>query len=165
MFGLFKKKTAIAKEYLVAAPVKGEAVDITEVKDEVFRTEVLGKGVGIIPDAEGKVYAPCAGQLEMVFETGHAFSMTTDHGIELLVHVGIDTVKLKGEHFTVHCKAGDAVKTGDLLLEFNNEAIIGAGYDTTVMVVVCNTDAYKAVQCDTGAKNAGDTVLAVTPLS
>ncbi|MFI3168911.1 MAG: PTS glucose transporter subunit IIA [Faecalibacterium sp.] len=156
MFGLFKKQ-----KNEIASPVHGTAVSLSEVKDEVFRTEVLGKGVGIIPNEPGKVYAPCDGKLEMVFDTGHAVSMTSAKGVELLIHVGIDTVKLKGEHFTTRCAVGDTVKQGDLLLEFDKAAITAAGYDTTVMLVVCNTDAYKDITCQIGEKSAGDMVLEI----
>ncbi len=158
MFGLFKKKTKVA-ENIVFAPVKGTAVPIAQVNDPVFSAEILGKGVGIVPEEPGKVFAPCDGKVEQAFDTGHAVSLTTAQGVELLIHVGIDTVKLKGEHFNVCCAGGDAVKQGDLLLEFDMAAIAAAGYDTTVMVVVCNTDNYQDVQCETGIKAVGDKLL------
>ncbi len=158
MFGLFKKKAEPAKN-MVFAPVKGISVPISEVNDPVFSGEILGKGVGIVPEEPGQVFAPCDGKIEQAFDTGHALSMTTAQGVELLIHVGIDTVKLKGEHFTVRCAGGDAVKKGDLLLEFDKAAIASAGYDTTVMVVVCNTDSYQDVQCETGAKEVGDALM------
>lgn len=162
MFGLFKKKTEVAKSIVIAAPVAGKAVPITEVSDPVFSGEILGKGVGIVPTAEGKVYAPCDATVAMVFDTAHAVSLeSAQGGAELLIHVGVDTVKLKGEHFTTRCTAQSEVKKGDLLLEFDQAAIAAEGYDTTVMVVVCNTDAYPEIAYQTGEKQVGDPVVEI----
>lgn len=158
MFSLFKKKAAVAKN-VIYAPVKGAVVPLSEVNDEVFRTEVLGKGIGIIPEEPGKVFAPYDGKIEQAFDTGHAISMTTTQGVELLIHVGIDTVKLKGEHFNVCCADGKVVKKGDLLLEFDKAAIVSKGYDTTVMVIVCNTDDYQDVVGTPGECAVGDAVI------
>lgn len=93
----------------IGAPVKGKAVPISQVSDPTFGEEILGKGVAIQP-ADGKIYAPADGTIEMLFDTKHAVSMTTTEGVELLVHIGLDTVALKGEHFTAHKGNGDAVK-------------------------------------------------------
>ena len=158
MFHFFKKK---AKEYydVIRVPVKGEAVPSSEVNDPTFAEEMLGKGMAIKP-SEGKVYAPFDGEVAMVFDTKHAVSLVSAKGTELLIHVGLDTVMLKGEHYTVHVEAGASVKKGDLLLEFDMEAIKAAGYDTIVPVVVCNTDDYKNIICTTGKQvEPGDTVM------
>ena len=85
----------------------------------------------------------------MMFETGHAVSLETADGVELLIHVGLDTVMLKGAHFTPHCKSGDKVKAGDLLIEFDKDAIAAAGYDTVTPVVVCNADDFSDVHAET----------------
>ena len=92
--------------------------------------------------AEGKVYAPCNATVDMMFETGHAVSLVADFGAEILIHVGLDTVNLKGQHFTVHTESGAKVSKGDLLIEFDMEAIKEAGYDIITPVVICNSDDY-----------------------
>ena len=112
MFDFLKKKD---KGIEIGAPVKGKAVPISQVSDPTFGEEILGKGVAIQPE-DGKIYAPADGTIEMLFDTKHAVSMTTTEGVELLVHIGLDTVALKGEHFTAHKGNGDAVKKGDLLI-------------------------------------------------
>ena len=129
MFNFFKKKQDNA--FYLGAPVKGKAVDLKEVNDPTFSTGMLGQGVAIIP-SEGKIYAPADGEIAMVFDTLHAVSMTADNGVEILVHIGLDTVELKGKGFEGQVKAGDKVKK--------------AGYDTITPMLVCNTDDYAAVE-------------------
>ena len=115
--------------------------------------------MAVIPTV-GKVVAPVDGTVEMVFDTKHAISLASNNGTEVLIHVGLDTVMLKGEHYTVHVEAGQAVKKGDLLSEFDMEAIAAAGYDTITPIVVCNTDDYKNIECTTGKQVVpGDTVM------
>ena len=148
MFDFLKKKD---KGIEIGAPVKGKAVPISQVSDPTFGEEILGKGVAIQP-ADGKI--------EMLFDTKHAVSMTTTEGVELLVHIGLDTVALKGEHFTAHKGNGDAVKKGDLLISVDLEAVKAAGYDVITPMVVCNTSDYQTVEAVTGSDvNPGDTVL------
>ena len=143
----------------IGAPVKGKAVPISQVSDPTFGEEILGKGVAIQPE-DGKIYAPADGTIEMLFDTKHAVSMTTTEGVELLVHIGLDTVALKGEHFTAHKGNGDAVKKGDLLISIDLEAVKAAGYDVITPMVVCNTSDYQTVEAVTGSDvNPGDTVL------
>lgn len=141
MFGFFKKKE---NKFILGAPAKGKAVSLKEVNDPTFSEEMLGKGMAVIP-SEGKIYAPADGEVGMVFDTLHAVSLTTDFGAEVLIHVGLDTVKLKGEGFTGHVKAGSHVKKGDLLLEVDLEKVRAAGYDTITPMLVCNTDEYASV--------------------
>ena len=156
MFDFLKKKD---KGIAIGAPVKGKAVPISQVSDPTFGEEILGKGVAIQP-ADGKIYAPADGTIEMLFDTKHAVSMTTTEGVELLVHIGLDTVALKGEHFTAHKGNGDAVKKGDLLISVDLEAVKAAGYDVITPMVVCNTSDYQTVEAVTGSDvNPGDTVL------
>ena len=143
MFNFFKKKQD--NTFFLGAPVKGKAVDLKEVNDPTFSTGMLGQGVAIIP-SEGKIYAPADGEIAMVFDTLHAVSMTADNGVEILVHVGLDTVELKGEGFEGHVKAGDKVKKGDLLLTVDLDAVKESGYDTITPMLVCNTDDYAAVE-------------------
>lgn len=156
MFDFLKKKD---KGIEIGSPVKGKAVPISQVSDPTFGEEILGKGVAIQPE-EGKIYAPADGTIEMLFDTKHAVSMTTTEGVELLVHIGLDTVALKGEHFTAHKGNGDAVKKGDLLISVDLEAVKAAGYDVITPMVVCNTSDYQTVEAVTGSDvNPGDTVL------
>ena len=110
MFDFLKKKD---KGIEIGAPVKGKAVPISQVSDPTFGEEILGKGVAIQPE-DGKIYAPADGTIEMLFDTKHAVSMTTTEGVELLVHIGLDTVALKGEHFTAHKGNGEKRRSSDL---------------------------------------------------
>lgn len=132
MFGFFKKKTDPA----VYAPVKGKCVDITEVNDEGFSSKIMGDGVAVIPE-ESVIKAPADGKLTMIFETGHAFGMEADNGLELLLHIGIDTVNEKGNGFKILKKSGDAVKKGTPVVELELETL-KEKYDMTTMVIVTN---------------------------
>ena len=159
MFNLFKKKE---NNKVIGSQAKGRAVALSEVNDPTFAEEMLGKGAAVIPE-EGKIYAPADGEVGMVFDTLHAVSMTTDFGAEILIHIGLDTVKMKGEGFTGHVKAGDHVKKGDLLLEVDLEKVKAAGYDTITPVIVCNTPDYSSVEnVGKGAVNAGDDLIIVS---
>ena len=143
----------------IFAPVAGQAVPITEVSDPTFGEKILGEGIAIKP-SEGKVFAPCDGTVEQIFETGHAVTLTSLGGAEILIHVGLDTVELKGKHYTIHAHDGDKVKKGDLLIEFDAAAIAAEGYDTITPVVICNTDDYATITPHTGKTVApGDLVL------
>ena len=153
MFGLFKKKE---KKHVLGAVAKGKAVPLSAVNDPTFSQAILGEGAAVIP-AEGKVYAPVDGKVEMVFETLHALSITADFGAEVLVHVGRDTVALNGKYFTPH------VKVGDLLLTVDLDKVKAAGYDTVIPVIICNTSDYGKVEL-TGAGEVanGDDFITVT---
>lgn len=137
----------------IPAPVAGQAVPLTEVSDPTFSQGILGQGCAIKPEV-GRIVAPVDATVSMMFETGHAVSLDTSDGVELLIHVGLDTVMLKGAHYTVHCATGDKVKAGDLLIEFNIEDIRAAGYDTITPVVVCNSDDFSEIQAKTGPVTA-----------
>lgn len=143
MFGFLKKKQA--DEYMLGAPAKGKAVDLKEVNDPTFNSGMLGQGVAVIP-SEGKIYAPADGEIAMVFDTLHAVSLNASNGAEILVHVGLDTVSLKGKGFKAHVQAGDKVKKGDLMLEADLELIKSEGFDIITPVLVCNTDDYASVE-------------------
>lgn len=144
---LFGKKSAVNGIY---APVVGKAVAIQEVPDPTFAEEMLGKGVAILP-TEGKVVAPCDATVDMVFTTGHAVSLMADAGYEILIHVGLETVNLQGQHFTVRCENGAKVKKGDVLLEMDLDAIKAAGYNTITPVVICNSADYSTFKTNVGA--------------
>ena len=143
----------------LAAPVDGEAVPLKEVQDPTFGEEILGKGMAVRPE-QGSVYAPCDATVELAFETGHAVSLKADSGAEILIHIGIDTVRLNGKYFRVHVSNGDHVSKGQLLIEFDREAIAAEGYDTITPMVICNSDDYRKIEAITGNRvHAGDKVL------
>lgn len=133
----------------IQAPIEGTVYAITEVNDPVFREKIVGDGVAILP-SKGRVVAPADGTVSLMFETKHAISLKSEQGVEILIHVGLDTVKLQGEHFKAHVKTGDVVTAGDLLLEFDMEKIKAAGYDLITPVVICNTADYSAFVPYTG---------------
>lgn len=148
--------------YTLGAPAKGKAVPLSEVNDPTFADGLLGKGAAVIP-SEGKIYAPADGTVGMMFETKHAVSLSTEYGAEILVHVGLDTVELKGKYYEGHVKAGDKVKAGDLLISFDIDQVKAAGYDVITPVLVCNTDDYSAVEGVTGSDVVpGDTIIKIT---
>ncbi len=125
--------------------VKGTLISLSEVNDKTFSEGIMGKGVGIIP-SDNKVYAPCDGEIITVFKTKHAITILSDQGVELLIHVGLDTVNLNGKHFVSHVVDGQKVKEGDLLLEFDREAIIKEGYDVTTELVVINSSQFSEIE-------------------
>ena len=161
MFGSLKGKFGFGKKVgeVLAAPVQGKAVAISEVSDPTFGQEILGKGVAIIPSV-GRVVSPVDGTVEMVFDTKHAISIVSDSGIQILIHVGLDTVSLKGAPFKEYVEAGQKVKTGDLMLEFDIAAIQAAGLETITPIVICNTEDYKEIKASVDKDVVtGDTVL------
>lgn len=132
------------KDIRLSSPLKGELIALQDVKDPVFAGGAMGRGAAI-RNPEGKVYAPFDGEVTVFFETKHAIGLKSKDGVELLIHVGMDTVNLKGEHFTAKAAQGDKITKGQLLLEFNPEGIAAAGYDTTTPVVVTNHDQYGSI--------------------
>lgn len=153
MFNIFKKRS-----FTVAAACGGRLMPITDVKDEVFSQKMLGDGYAIKP-TDGKIYSPVAGTVTTVFPTKHAIGITTDNNLEILVHLGIDTVELKGEPFEVAVKQGDTVKQDDYLASMNIELITAENYDDTVIVVYTNMDVIKSVSdVSAGDTTHGDTV-------
>ena len=146
--GFFQK--LFGKKYdALCAPVAGNAVAVTQVPDPTFAEEMLGKGIAIEP-TEGKVYAPCDATVDMMFSTGHAVSLVADCGAEILIHVGLETVSLGGKHFTVHAQDGAKVKKGDLLIEFDVEAIKAEGLNTITPMVICNSGDYATFKTNVG---------------
>lgn len=131
-------------EKIVYAPLTGTAVPLNKVNDETFAGEMLGKGMAIIPSA-GKVYAPFDGEAVTLFPTRHALGLKSDSGIELLIHVGLETVGLNGKYFTAHVKDGVRIKKGDLLLEFDLNGIKNEGYDIITPLIISNTDDYSQI--------------------
>lgn len=146
-------------ETVVCAPLKGEAVALGLVNDPTFAEGMMGNGMAIIP-TEGKLVSPVNGTVSMIFKTNHAVAVTSDDGVELLMHIGLDTVKLDGKHFTAHVKAGDKVKVGTPLVDFDIKAIQNAGYDCITPIIVTNTPDYKEVNSiDNKAVTRGETVI------
>lgn len=144
----------------IGSPMSGKCIPINEVNDPTFKEELLGKGIAVIP-SNGKVYAPADGKIIMVFPTGHAVNMITKDGIELLIHIGMDTVKLKGKYFTAKAKEGDSVKKGDLLIEVDIEGIEKEGYETTTPVVVTNSGDFSKIILKPGDVGAGDDIMEI----
>lgn len=150
---------AAAKDTVLAACLTGTVVPLAEVKDEAFASGALGDGIAIEP-TDGELVAPADGEISSTFETHHAVGMTTTDGAELLMHIGIDTVKLGGKHFTYLVNEGDKVKKGQPLIRFELEAIKAEGYPVTTPLIVCNTDDYAAVAAKaSGTVKQGDALL------
>ena len=148
-----------AKDTVLSACLNGTVVPLADVKDEAFASGVLGNGIAIEP-SDGELVAPADGEISSTFETHHAVGMTTADGAELLMHIGIDTVKLGGKHFTYLVNEGDKVKKGQPLIRFELEAIKAEGYPVTTPVIVCNTDDYAAVEAKAGGTvKQGDALL------
>lgn len=146
---------------VIASPVAGTAENLSQVNDEVFSQKMMGDGAAVIP-TDGTIYAPVDGTITVAYETKHAYGLTADNGAEVLIHVGLDTVNLKGEHFTSEVSQGQQVKAGDKLGTVDLDAVKTAGYDTTVMVVITNSNNYKEVRCLADGKvNHGDQLVEV----
>jgi len=154
-------RPALNKRVDLAAPLTGEAKPLSACSDEAFSGEALGKGCVIFP-TEGKVVSPCDGEVRKLFPTGHAVGLVTADGVEILIHIGMDTIKLDGKYFTAHVKQGDKVTKGQSLITFDKAAIEAAGYKTETPVVVTNTDDYlDVVETVEGPVQAGADLLAV----
>lgn len=161
---LYKDKDAVKKteKNTVYNPINGDIIPLTEVNDPTFAEEMLGKGFAVVPE-DGKVYAPFDGTASMVYDTKHALGLETMDGMELLIHVGINTVELAGKFYEAKVESGAKIKKGQLLLTFDMEQIQAAGYDITTVVIVTNTDDYKAVQLvRTGETKQGEKILTVS---
>lgn len=146
----------------VLSPMSGTVLALDQVPDTTFASGLLGSGVAIIP-SDNNVIAPFAGEVASLFQTKHAIGLLSNSGIEVLIHVGIDTVKLDGKPFTAHVKVGDKVQPGDLLLEFDRKAILDAGYDLATPIIISNSDSYGAVTTVAASSvNAGKPLLTVS---
>lgn len=129
----------------IFSPLTGKIIPLNQVNDPTFASELMGKGIAIIP-TEGKAYAPDDGEVVSLFRTKHAIGFQTDSGVEILIHIGIDTVKLDGQHFQAHVQTGSQVKKGDLLVSFDIEAIKQAGFEVTTPIIITNSDDYQKIQ-------------------
>ena len=144
----------------IYSPIKGKIVKLENVLDEAFSSGAVGKGIAIEPSEDGKVFAPFDGVIETAFPTKHAIGLTSNKGVELLIHIGMDTVKLDGKYFTSHIEEGQKIKKGDLLMEFDTEKIKEEGYSVITPIVITNFENYGAIE-ETSADsiNAGDTLI------
>lgn len=154
-------KASLPAPFIVKSPLAGEWKALSEVEDEVFASGDMGLGAAIIP-TEGAIYAPFNGTVATVFRTKHAYGLVSESGVEILIHIGINTVQLKGLHFNALVAEGDIVQAGDKLAEFNRSAIREAGYDLTTSVIVSNTSAYEKVEAAVyGHVAVGDSLLRI----
>jgi len=162
--GLFKgfgskKNDQLDERRNIYSPLVGKVVALSEVNDPVFAEEMMGKGAAIIP-LKGEVFAPCDGEVVTVFRTLHAITLKGDHGAEIIIHVGLGTVALDGQHFESHVVDGMRIKKGDLLLTFDIEAIKAAGYEVVTPVVITNSADYEKVE-KTERKEVGNKDLLI----
>lgn len=142
-------------------PVNGTLIPVSEVSDPTFAAEVLGKTAAVIP-SDGQIVAPCDGQIVSIYETGHAVCIASSLGGEILIHVGIDTVKMEGKGFTTRVADGDQVHAGDLLIEADLDQIKKAGYDTATMMILTNADSFAAVdKAEPQEVSRGTTVMTI----
>ncbi|QIL46829.1 PTS transporter subunit EIIC [Vagococcus coleopterorum] len=152
------EKIEVKKDMLVA-PIKGDVIPLSEVSDSAFSQGIIGNGIAINPK-EGKVFSPCDGTVLTVFPTKHAIGLISDNGSEILIHIGMDTVKLEGEHFVTHVEEGQKIKKGQLLVEFDIDAIKGKGYSLETPVIVTNTaDFLDIIPMETKQTTVGDELL------
>lgn len=168
LFDIFKKKEATVQSVAVNPepmtayqPVSGEVIPLEAVGDGVFSAGILGSGCGVKP-SDNRIYAPVAGTISTVAETKHAVGVTSNDGVELLIHVGIDTVDMNGKGFDVKVQAGDKVTAGQMLMTFSKQEIAAAGHPDTTVVLVTNTDDFKEVTLiRSGAGEAGGKLLTI----
>ena len=154
-----RKKVEEGEE--IASRLKGTLVSLSEINDTVFSSGAMGPGIAVLP-TEGRVYAPADGTVSMLFDTLHAIGFVTEKGTEILIHVGMDTVKLNGKYFTAHTESGAEVKKGDLLLEFDMEKIKEEGYELSTPVIVTNSDETGEVRASEAEEvNSGDIVIRI----
>ncbi len=154
-------KAPLMNKITISSPLKGEVVPLTEVKDETFASEMMGKGIAINP-TEGKVVSPINGTVQMIFKTKHAIGLKSEDGAEILIHIGMDTVQLDGKYFTAHVKDGDKVKVGDTLVEFDMDAIKKEGYELVTPVIITNTmDYLEIVPKEIKSVNAGEDIITI----
>ena len=152
---------AAAKTITLFSHMNGKAIPLSDVEDEVFSQEILGGGAAVEP-SEGKLFSPCDGEVVSVLDTKHAVNLISEDGAEILLHIGIDTVKLGGKFFEVHVSDGQAVKKGDLLVSFDIEGIKNAGFKTTTPMVICNSDDYSSVKAvAAGAIKVGEKLVEI----
>ncbi len=153
--------TIVTEKNTVYSPLKGTVIPLAEIADGVFSERILGQGCGIRP-ACSVITSPVDGTISQVAETKHAVGVTSKDGVEVLIHVGLDTVSMNGKGFTPHVEVGDSVKCGQKLLSFDRKAIADAGFPDVTAVLITNTDDYEAVELlKTGATEAAEKIIAI----
>lgn len=145
-FGLRRRSNVLL------SPIAGKVIPLSDVNDQTFAAGLLGQGVAIEPSGN-KVVAPSDSKIEAIFPTGHALALHTKEGLDVLIHIGLDTVKLDGRYFNVKAEVGQTVKKGDVLIEFDRDAIKSEGYDVTAPILICNSVEFASIK-----GNVGDTV-------
>ena len=152
---------AKGKAEVLYAHLSGKIVELENVEDEAFSSKVLGDGIAIEP-YDGKLYAPCDGKVDMIFDTNHAVNLISSSGCEILLHIGIDTVKLNGKYFNAHVSDGQEVRKGDLLISFDIKEIKKAGFKVTTPMIICNTLDYGSVRTAASGKiTAGEKIIEI----
>lgn len=137
------------KSSVLLSPLAGKVIPLADVKDTTFASGSLGEGVAIEPSGS-KVVAPADSKVNAIFPTGHAVALHTNEGLDVLIHVGLDTYKLGGRHFKVCASVGDEVKKGDVLIEFDRDAITAEGYDITAPILICNSAEFSSIKGKVG---------------
>ena len=166
LFGnLFKKDKESENQVVnnsnkILVPITGIVSSVKECQDPVFAGEMVGKGSLILP-SEGKVYSPCDGEISMIADSKHALGITSNTGLEILIHIGLDTVELNGEPYTSHVSQGQKVKAGDLLMEFDIEKIKSSGKSVESPVIITNTDDKEINLIANGQTNHGQELMEV----
>lgn len=155
-----RKNNTEQKQFYIFNPIEGEIISIEDTPDEVFAGKMLGDGFAIKPKGN-KVYAPVDGEIKVLFPTLHAIAMETEEGIELLIHIGIDTVELNGEGFTKHVELGDKVKQGDLLISFDRNIIEAKAKSSITPIIITNMDKISDITMDYGKKSMGEKVVTI----
>ncbi|WP_311482163.1 PTS glucose transporter subunit IIA [uncultured Anaerococcus sp.] len=156
-----EKESANLVEEIIKAPISGKVLKLDQIKDPAFSSGMLGKGLAIDP-IDGKVCSPVDGKISMLFDTFHAIGITSDKGVEILIHLGMDTVELKGKGFSSHIKNGDRIKAGQELIDIDIDLIKDAGYEVVTPVVITNLEDIKLIkETDNTEVNLGDEILSV----
>lgn len=156
-------KQEISNTVELCSPISGQVIKLCDVPDPTFSGEILGKGIAIHP-ADNTFYAPCDGTIEMIFDTCHAVSIKAANDIEILIHIGLETVELNGKYYTSHVKNGQKIKKGDKLITFDKTAVSDAGYNTVTPMVICNSDEFNITEIKLGEVKNGEPVLSVNKI-
>ncbi len=154
-----KEEISSSDEIIVLSPLKGRIIPLSQVADEVFSQGIMGKGVAIAPD-EGIVCSPVTGRVSFIYPTKHAMGLIGNNNVEVLIHIGMDTVKLNGKYYKSHVKEGDMVKAGEIILEFDMNKIQSAGYEVMTPVIITNSNNYSDIKVtDSASVNVKDVLL------
>ena len=160
IFNKDNENETTSENNIILVPITGEVSDIKNCQDPVFAGEMVGKGSLVIP-SEGKVYSPVDGEVSMVADSKHAIGITSNSGLEILIHIGLDTVELNGEPYAAHVSQGQKVKSGDLLMDFDIEKIEAAGKSIQTPVIITNADEKEIKSLINGPANHGQELMEV----